>query len=598
KMVGKSSSSVLADSSSGPAGRAALAEDGMRTASGGRLEGDLARAARVFCGGPLLHAVQQARLFADSKQFVDMPLREDPEVVLEAFEKLEKKNDKETLRAFVSKYFEEVGSELVAWTPADFCEEPPRLLQIEDKNMRAWALSLNRLWASLGRKPSTQVAGAQQRHSSLPVRFPTVVPGGRFRETYYWDTYWIVRGLLVCGMIDTATAVIENLLDSVRRFGFVPNGTRVYYLDRSQPPLLTDMALAVYAETKNEDWLAGVLPLLEIEYTFWMRKDSKHVVELPSRRPGAKPARLNVYHSARAGPRPESYLEDLETVQQAVAMGRDPAEAFNCLCSGAESGWDFSSRWMEDSAGGAALGKAKLATIAPNRIVPVDLNCLLLRVEMGLVKAHTELGSQSPAVSAYRKAAAARIEAMNEFLWHSESNSYRDFRLDDLRSSAVVSLSDWAAPLWAGLLGPSASPSNPEGDAAAMLESLQSSGLIQAGGAASTAVDTKGSTQWDAPNAWPPLQLMLIEGLEQMPAAVSGVGLAAQVGQRWLASCYAAWQRSGFMYEKYNASRPGHGGGGGEYEPQVGFGWSNGVVLVLLTRNWQAPKTSTPCCVS
>jgi hypothetical protein len=68
-----------------------------------------------------------------------------------------------------------------------------------------------------------------------------VVPGGRFEESYYWDSYWIIRGLLICDMTETAWGVISNLLEDVTNFGFVPNGGRIYYLDRSQPPLLTLM---------------------------------------------------------------------------------------------------------------------------------------------------------------------------------------------------------------------------------------------------------------------------------------------------------------------------------------------------------------------
>eukprot|EP00933_Yihiella_yeosuensis_P033058 TRINITY_DN26769_c0_g1_i1.p1 TRINITY_DN26769_c0_g1~~TRINITY_DN26769_c0_g1_i1.p1 ORF type:complete len:600 (+),score=128.22 TRINITY_DN26769_c0_g1_i1:87-1886(+) len=568
--------------SSAAADETALQEDGRQMASGVKLTGDLARAAKIFGGGPVLHTVQQAHLFDDSKHFVDMPLKQDPEVVLAAFEKISDKKDREKLKAFVDEYFEDVGSELQPWTPEDMQESPPMLAAIKDAAMQKWALSLNKLWASLGRKPSSNVAEKQQRHSSLPQPFPTVVPGGRFRETYYWDTYWVVRGLLVCGMLDTAIGVVENMLDSVRRFGFVPNGTRVYYLDRSQPPLLTDMALAVYSASGNKTWLKEVLPVLEAEYNFWMSPRSGHMAELSSGQ------RLNVYQSARRGPRPESYSEDLETAMKAASLGRQPKEVYRGLCSGAESGWDFSTRWLSDGLGGADMGKADLTTIQTHNIVPVDLNAFLLRVEQGLAFAHEELhGEKTSAVSSYRKAASNRRSLMNEYLWDSKSKSYRDFRLDVRQPSQVIALSDFSAALWAGLLGPDAADTSTD-IAERMVASLQASGLLQSGGAASSSVNTKRETQWDAPNAWPPLQLMLIEGLEKLPASSQGPSLAEDLGRRWLSSCYAAYQKFGYMYEKYNADRPGEGGEGGEYDTQVGFGWSNGVVLVLLARNWTA----------
>lgn len=55
----------------------------------------------------------------------------------------------------------------------------------------------------------------------------------------------------------------------------------------------------------------------------------------------------------------------------------------------------------------------------------------------------------------------------------------------------------------------------------------------------------------------------------------------------WLETGYLAYNSTGFMYEKYNAFEMGVGGGGGEYTPQVGFGWTNGVALVML--NWTYP---------
>ncbi|CAK9092046.1 unnamed protein product [Durusdinium trenchii] len=559
----------------------ALQEDGLICADGRPLTGELARSAGVFGGGPLLAAVQKARLFKDSKHFVDMPLKEDPEIVLAEFERLEKKTEKEVLRSFVEKYFEDVGSDLDPWSPSDFQESPPFLAHVEEKR-KAWAKALNGLWATLGRKSK---AHSQQRCSSLPLRNPTIVPGGRFLETYYWDTFWVIRGLLVCSMVETAKGVIGNLLDLVKDFGFIPNGTRVYYLDRSQPPLLTDMAMAIFDVTGDKEWLSQVLPLLIKEYNFWMSPESGQVVQLEI---SGEMRHFNVYHSQRKGPRPESYFEDLETARSARESGLEPKseEVFQGLCAGAESGWDFSTRWMDDS-DEKRLSEARLETIKTHHIVPVDLNCFLVRVEEGLARAHDLLANESGAQK-YRDAAAKRKKDIEEVLWNDVTKCYHDYRLDKGRFSKVIALSNWAAPLWAGLQGH---------EVEAFLTSLHASGLLQTGGAATTAVVTDGRTQWDAPNAWPPLQHMLIEGLERL-GSVAAKDLAQEMTERWLQSCQMAWEKSGFMYEKYNASKPGEGGGGGEYEPQVGFGWSNGVALVLLAKHSGCQEETRRCTLS
>ena len=208
------------------------------------------RACSVFCSGPILAAVQTANppLFNDSKTFVDMPLRVDPEDALAAFDALPTLNgavSRDDLVDFVDTYFVAAGSDLVAASPSDWVASPPRLAKIANDTWREFGLALNNIWPDLYRVVNASVFAEPQRYSLLLREAGLVLPGGRFRETYYWDSYWIVRGLLVCGMVDTAQGVVQNLLDDVSDFGFVPNGGRAYYTQRSQPPLLASMMLEV-----------------------------------------------------------------------------------------------------------------------------------------------------------------------------------------------------------------------------------------------------------------------------------------------------------------------------------------------------------------
>ena len=87
--------------------------------------------------------------------------------------------------------------------------------------------------------------------------------------------------------------------------------------------------------------------------------------------------------------------------------------------------------------------------------------------------------------------------------------------------------------------------------------------------------------QWDSPNAWAPLQHMAISGLRASGVA-EGEALAARLASRWIRSNVEGFRSTGHMHEKYSAVESGRAGGGGEYSPQVGFGWSNGVLLDLL----------------
>ena len=189
----------------------------------------LARARSVYCEGRLLAAVQRARLFDDSKTFVDMPLKRgvSPEAVLAAFDALPgaPAPDRAALGAFVAARFDAPGADLAPWTPPDWAPEPPAALlaRVRDGRLRTWARALHAAWPRLGRRTAVRDAACT---SLLARAHGLVVPGGRFRETYYWDSLWIVKGLLACGLRATAAGVVDNLLDDVARFGRAPRARR------------------------------------------------------------------------------------------------------------------------------------------------------------------------------------------------------------------------------------------------------------------------------------------------------------------------------------------------------------------------------------
>ena len=189
------------------------------------------RACAVYCTGELLKAVQLSDLYDDSKSFVDMPMKMAPEKVLADFTALNSTSTS-SLADLLASHFQEAGSDLVSWVPSDYSDIPAMLTRISDEKYREWAQELNGLWLTLGRQVDESVAENPERHSFLPRKHPFIVPGGRFRETYYWDSYFILKGLLACDMHETSKMLVSNLLLDVENFGFVPNGARIYYLDR------------------------------------------------------------------------------------------------------------------------------------------------------------------------------------------------------------------------------------------------------------------------------------------------------------------------------------------------------------------------------
>jgi len=170
---------------------------------------------------------------------------------------------------FVGDNFED-GDELVSWIPTDLTENPSIVDRIEDKNYKQWAKALNSEWKSLARKIKDDVRVHPDKYSLLWVPNGFIIPGGTFKELYYWDTYWIVNGLLLCDMRTTARGIIENIVYLVNKFGFMPNGSRVYYLNRSQPPMLVLMVFSYYKATYDFNFVKTVITVNSIKYFYYI----------------------------------------------------------------------------------------------------------------------------------------------------------------------------------------------------------------------------------------------------------------------------------------------------------------------------------------
>lgn len=218
-------------------------------------------------------------------------------------------------------------------------------------------------------------------YSIIPVDNPVIVPGGRFIEFYYWDSYWIIRGLLYSEMYETARGMIENFLSIVQRFGYIPNGGRVYYTGRSQPPFLTSMVKAYVDFKKDYSFALEALDTLEHEFEYWM---NNHTVQ-------AKGYDVAIYTDSSTGPRPESYREDVLTAE-AFRTDEDKEQHYTELKAGAESGMDFSSRWFVNENG---TNEGDLAEIKTRSIVPVDLNALLYMNAKIIAEFHDKTGNKA-----------------------------------------------------------------------------------------------------------------------------------------------------------------------------------------------------------
>ncbi|HVH66804.1 MAG TPA: alpha,alpha-trehalase TreA [Gemmatimonadales bacterium] len=490
--------------------------------------------------GPLFAAVQLSGIFPDSKTFVDARPRTAPADIVARYAAT-RGAPGFSLRAFVEQYFElprPVGEGFRTDT-----------MQTMEEHIRA-------LWPVLTRPPDSVDA----RSSLIPLPNAYVVPGGRFREVYYWDSYFTMLGLIESGRIDLVGNMLDNFAHLVGEIGHIPNGNRTYYLSRSQPPFFAAM-VGLYARATDTAHALRYLDALETEHAFWMEgaeqlgrgEAHRRVVRLQD---GTV---LNRYWDDRSDPRPESYRPDYELGRTLPEARR--ADFYRNVRATAESGWDFSSRWLRDP--------KDLRTLETTDLVPVDLNSLLYYAERMIAALRTARGRAGDAEVARRYTAAAeeRRRALLAATYDSPDGFFYDVRWrtgERVRDRPSLAA---AAPLYFGLATPE------QGRAvAARLER----DFLKPGGFVTTLIAS--GQQWDAPNGWPPLEWLTIEGVRRYGARDQ----AADARDRWLALNQRTYRSTGKMMEKYDVVDLQRRAGGGEYATQDGFGWTNGVALALL----------------
>ncbi|WP_230483099.1 alpha,alpha-trehalase TreF [Sphingomonas sp. Leaf21] len=480
--------------------------------------------------GPLFAAVQQEQVFPDGKTFADAVPREDPKAIMAAYDR-ERPRDKAALAAFVRRHFSVRG---------DTQGKAPLRDHIRE------------LWPVLGRAPFAPVPGS----SALGLDHGYVVPGDRFQEIYYWDSYFTMLGLKADGQAPLIEAMLADFVDLVERYGHVPNGTRSYYLSRSQPPFL---ALMMDLSTNRDAALARRrLAALIREHDYWMAGSNcldasgacQHVVRMPDG------SLLNRYWDARDTPRDESWREDRET---ALKVRPRPAGIVQRdLRAAAESGWDFSSRWLGDP--------MRLETIHTTDIVPIDLNSLLWISETRIA-ARARAAGMADTAKRFEDLATRRKAAIDRYLWVAADKRFADWDRGTGRPTGSRSAAS-LFPLFAGLA------SAEQAHAVAATTRMT---LVGEGGLRTTGIRT--GQQWDAPNGWAPLQWVAIEGLGRYGEQA----LAKDIARRWIATVARTYAETGKLLEKYDVEerKPG---GGGEYPTQDGFGWTNGVTAAMLDR--------------
>lgn len=484
----------------------------------------------------LFEQAQLLKIFPDGKTFVDCTPRFTTDQIMANYAAEKSKADF-NLKKFVLKHFD-IPKQYASGFEAD--------------TSKSVAAHINSLWPILTRQPDEANPGSL---ISLPNAY--IVPGGRFGEIYYWDSYFTMLGLQAADKTDMIENMVNNFAYIIDKVGFIPNGNRTYFLTRSQPPFFARM-VQILAEQKGDNTIVTYLPQLTKEYDYWMdglddvsaaNPTNKKVVRMPDGHI------LNRYFDKGDFPRAESYREDIETIKES---NRPAKQVYSDLRAACESGWDFSSRWFSDP--------QKLASIHTTDIIPVDLNALLYNLELLLAKGNIISGNQATA-NTYSEKANLRKAAVAKYCWDKDMGYFQDYDF--------VAQSFTGIPSLAGMYPLTFKMATT--DQAAAAAKVIKDKFLMPGGVVSTLTDN--GQQWDYPNGWAPLQWMTIEGLRHYGSK----DLANIIKERWVKLNTKVYKHTGKLVEKYNVVDLSLEAGGGEYPVQDGFGWTNGVLLKLIS---------------
>lgn len=478
----------------------------------------------------IFEAVQKAQIFDDQKAMADViPLF--PVSEINDHYENEKSDESFDLKDFVLRNFK--------FDPAISSIQREEKLPIEQH--------IEKLWDELTR------TAYEDKGTLLKLPKPYIVPGGRFNEFFYWDSYFVMLGLQVSGRIEMMRNIIDNCAYLINEFGFVPNASRTYFLSRSQPPYFSLMLDLIVESTNDEKIYKEYFETLEKEYKFWMDGEetlqngqaNKRVIKTEDG------DILNRYFDEENAPRPESYMIDVEDAETSTN-----SEFYRNIRAACESGWDFSSRWFDDN--------NNIKTIATLELAQVDVNCLLWHLETTLAKSAC-LNGDLELEKHYKSLSEKRKRSIEKYFWDAGFKIYRDFNFiknKQTQSEHIASL----YPLFLKI--------SSHQQAEEMSQTI-SEKFLHSGGLVTTTKET--GQQWDFPNAWAPNQWIGYVAMKNYGFE----DLAEKIKNNWSKNVERVYNNTGKLMEKYNAVDVKSIAGGGEYPNQDGFGWTNGVYLKM-----------------
>ncbi|EFO17808.2 trehalase [Loa loa] len=442
---------------------------------------------QIYCSGKLIHT---AWLFGMQETCPGNMMRKSPELILELFNNLTYPLKRDQFHKFCIENFANI-SYLKQATLVDWTEEPENIRRLQNIALKKFARKLNELWKVLAREFVEQVHETPELFPILPVSNAFIVPGGSFQIYFYWDSYWINKGLLFSNMSTTVRQILENLASVVRFHGFIPNSGSVQLSRRSHPPLFTQMIADYYGATGNKTFLKEMTPWMVQEMLWWAENRALDV-NLPS----GRKYRMYQYRALSSCPRPENYLADLNSGLNGTGH---PEFIWSSIASACESGLDFSTRWFAHQ-GKYADTKYSIRT---NDIIPVDLN-VFMAWNFATLSNFYEILGRSKKAAEYHELYMKLREALDEVFWSEDHGAWFDYDLVEQKLRSGFYLSN-VFPLLLGGYGARITTK--------VLDYLLGNGVLNFKGGIPVSLNNASREQWDYPNGWPPFTHLFVESL-------------------------------------------------------------------------------------
>ena len=366
----------------------------------------------------------------------------------------------------------------------------------------------------------------------LPYPYTTPCAEGAFQEMYYWDTYFTHKCLLLTKRGGQVRNNLKNFAYLLEKFGKIPNGNRLHYITRSQPPFFGLMLSDYLKEGQEGLELEKAFALLEKEYSFWQKE---RIADNG----------LNVYGCDRVDKEKygDYWFFDCDqtkgyTARTGIFLEENEGNNRGVIAE-CESGWDFSPRFLSQA----------------TRYNPVDLNSLLYADEILLSEWARRLNKEDRA-EFYQIKAEERKEKMNRLM--KKDGIYYDFNFVEKTTSPIVSCASFY-PYFVGL----------DTDWAGFLKSV--SLLEKEYGVVACQWD-KGGFQWAAPNSWAPLNYIAVAAAEKLGLKE----VAKRLADKYLSVTDKIYKKTKRLWEKYNA-KTGDLEVASEYGTPEMLGWTAGV---------------------